>query len=607
MSNEPQPITPERAIQLLDEPSTVDIWSIGHALDRDGPPLRGNVAAALMADILQVGETEPWPRSTRDLEVDQQLFRPFCIVPKDNRAMRSFLPEDLQAETEEPLRAFAAGSSSPTVQVRIYEVLWARFEKHEDALAGINARFAAAKLYDPDENWPDLVRNLGRLATLILRLNAKDRTSALVDALDHAAGQLTQCSRPFSFPVLADMASNTLLAKRPGREAFTTARGKQWADLLGKVADKYKGDPHHGHDALFMLQAWHMRWGNDAERTATQRRVVEHLIDAAEAADPIIAPSHLQSALQHALDFGISDLAERCRAALSRGIQGATRFFQRISGPLEAPKEVVEQLDAILVGAHSLATAVRQLVVLPGMLEIDLQRFRDAARQQLGESPLLGLMPSTHYHPDGKVIFRSNDFEGNVERWTRTLIGFHLVQVEAVLQHFLAQAISRLDKGTLLNALAAWPHLVPNRVALLSVAAERFSARDWISSGVIATIVYEAILRDLLRACGYSAMKTERGGVQMDEALNSLLRNPIVRQMLGDQHCDLVEYVLCDPALGWNLRNEVAHGTIRPDELTPTRVLLVWLLIIRVTCLVSSPENTGPEAPSNDGAPDTEE
>ncbi len=71
--------------------------------------------------------------------------------------------------------------------------------------------------------------------------------------------------------------------------------------------------------------------------------------------------------------------------------------------------------------------------------------------------------------------------------------------------------------------------------------------------------------------------------------------------ILGRAHCKLVEYVLCDPELGWNLRNEVAHGTVRADALTPTRVLLAWLLVVRLTCFVA--EHTAasadtPEAPA---------
>ena len=107
---------------------------------------------------------------------------------------------------------------------------------------------------------------------------------------------------------------------------------------------------------------------------------------------------------------------------------------------------------------------------------------------------------------------------------------------------------------------------------------------------MIVLTVYEAVLRDLLRELGYPALKVERG-LQMDETLNSLLRAEPTLAVLGPAHCKLAEYVLCDPELGWNLRNEVAHGTVRADALTPTRVLLAWLLMVRLTCFVAKPKD----------------
>ena len=109
------------------------------------------------------------------------------------------------------------------------------------------------------------------------------------------------------------------------------------------------------------------------------------------------------------------------------------------------------------------------------------------------------------------------------------------------------------------------------------------------------------MLRDLLRAGGYSALKVEPGGVQMDEALNSLIRSPAARAALGDGHCDFIEYVMCDPALGWNLRNEVAHGTVRPETLTPMRTFLAWLLLVRLTCFVA--QATGVSTPATNDDP----
>ena len=50
-----------------------------------------------------------------------------------------------------------------------------------------------------------------------------------------------------------------------------------------------------------------------------------------------------------------------------------------------------------------------------------------------------------------------------------------------------------------------------------------------------------------------------------------------------------VEFLLCTPNLGPNLRNEVAHGNATQGELSPARILLVWLFIIRLTFFAAEP------------------
>jgi hypothetical protein len=583
-------LTNEDARRIVLEDGRIPLWRIASALDRSGPPLAGNLTVSLLADVLEVGEPQNWPRTTRVSERDDALFRPHARIPKDDgNVYRSFLPEDLKDEDEIPLRAFVAASRNEFVRTRVFEVLWSRFRRFQDAQDAISSRFACTKLSDAEQDWPSLVRNLGRLSTLILGVNAKGRINDLVMALDAAAEQLARCSRPFSLTALADMVCNTLLAKKPTREAFTAERGDKWVEYLKGVAGRYRGDATYGHDALMVLQAWHTRWGDQQRARAVQREIVENLRDAASKVEPGVAPAVYQRALQAALDFKLSDLTEVVRTDLIGAIKGSVSTIKPISQPFTLPRELLAQADALLTTNPQLASAIRQLAVLPGLLDIDAEDLRKQAAEQLKDLPLLALMPSVQIHPEGKITHRTDDIEGNVESHVSFLMGTHLIYVEAFLRYFLSQAFERFEPRTLFDALADWPHLLPHRSSLLATASEHFARQDWIASGFIAATLYEALLRDLFRAGGYSALKMEPGGIQMDETLNSLLRSKPAQATLGARHCTLAEYVLCEPALGWNLRNEIAHGTITPEKLSPGRVLLVWLLLIRVTCFTVHP------------------
>jgi hypothetical protein len=595
-------ITADRARTLVLEQSDVDLSTLGDALDREGPDLAPGVPSRLVVDMLHVGETETWERIARRTTLAAEPYRPFCVVPKDDgKSYRSWLPEDLSETEESHVRAFAQSSKNELVRARVFEILWTRFKSFPDADAAITSRLASVPLYHPDDHWPALVKNLGRLTMLVLSVNAQKHLSALLLALDDAAEKLDRSSRPFSFPVLADMVCNTLLTKKQLRAAFGKDRRDRWASSLEAIAARFNGDPHHGHDALMVLQGWHGRWEDSAAMKAVQRRVVEHLRDTATKSDAMVASSLSERALQAALDFGIPDLVESMRGSLMASIKSSIPTFSRRTHSFSLPPELIAVIDEILSGSASAAEAIRQLSLLPGLLEVDLAGLRTSSVDLLKDRPFLGLVPKVHYHQDGKVTFRATDFDGSVEQQVASFISVHLAFVEATLNYALVRLQPTLSPQTLLDALNQWPHAPTHRIQVLSVASERFANLDFVSAGFILFQTYEAVLRDLLRAGGYSALKVEPGGVQMDETLNSLLRSPRTRSVLGDPHCDLVEHVTCDPALGWNLRNEIAHGSIRPESLTAARVFLMWLILVRTTCFVArSSEGKMPDVPSTE-------
>jgi hypothetical protein len=595
----------EEARLLVMEASQTSRYSLAAALAKSADPLTGGVSPSLIANVLTVWETEPWPRTSQPTKPESELFRPYSEWRKDDgNVYRSWMPSDLAADDEEPLRTFANTTRNVVVRVRGFEVLWSRFRRFPDAAASAKARLEYAELISVEDKWPDFVRNLGRLITLTLSVNSQEHVQPLIDLLERSARALRSSGRPFSFTVLADIVAHTLLARKKTRERFFSIdRLAGWIQLLEEIVAMYRGDPHHGHDALMTLQSWHTRLGNQTLARDVQERVIENLRKAARSsAAPL---SLVQRALQFAVNFGHVALAQQLRLELMQAVQAQIPRLRTVRMPISIPVEFLAHIDR-LATTNTLSSTLRQLAVTPGLLSVDADSIRAAAQEQLKEALFLGLGPSDNLHPDGKVTFRSEGMDGNVEMHMARMIHFHLTMLEGALAYLLQQTASKFDPHTLVDALAEWPHLPAHRRTLLTVAAERFAAQDWAASGFILLPLYEAVLRDLLRAGGHAAIKFEPGGILADETLNSLLRSTPVRNLLGLHHCQLVEFILCNPGLGWNLRNEVAHGTIRPEALTAPRLLVVWLLVIHLTCFVAGPASTDGDVPESSRPPETD-
>ena len=62
-----------------------------------------------------------------------------------------------------------------------------------------------------------------------------------------------------------------------------------------------------------------------------------------------------------------------------------------------------------------------------------------------------------------------------------------------------------------------------------------------------------------------------------------------MRSLLGPDYVYFVEFLLCRPDLGVNLRNDFAHGTLDIRQLTPDVVFLLWLMLIRLSLFDRQP------------------
>lgn len=585
------PLNPHAAI-LQPVAGQTDVASSASAIDRDGDPIHG-VAPGLVADVLEVGLVDSWRVSEESTYAGP--YRPHVVLHgEDGSSRRSFIVADLKPEDEAPLRSLASQSGNDFVRGRIFDVLWVRYRNHQDAHAAIDALVAAAGTFTGNkERWPEMVSLLGRAATLIVETNARTKMPAMLDALENAGQRILAGRYDFGFGRLAEMVRLVVIAASWGKQEFGEARADRWSGTLGFLAERHAHDPHHGQNAPHELQAWLGRSGRQPQQRAVQERMVDELLAIARGQPKGIAPSTLQTALTRALVFGLSGHVEKVRLRLSEAIRAAVPEFQAISGSARIPADAIEELERLVENSSNPSVAVRQLAVLPGLLEVPLDDFRHAAEQRLKEQLFWRFARSVHYH-DGKVTFSGGNDEAKTNESLALFASFHQVFVEALLGHFLRLTHERLRDDTMFDALAGWPHLAAVRQPLLARASERFAKSDFVSSGVLVTTLYEAVLRDLLRAGGYSALKTDASGIMADETLNSLLQNSPARDILGEGHVWFVEHVLCRPHLGPNMRNAIAHGTATTETLTPTRVLLVWLFLIRVTSLTWAP----PAAPS---------
>ncbi|MDH5493154.1 MAG: DUF4209 domain-containing protein [Myxococcales bacterium] len=560
------------------------LYRLGEALRAHGGNVEG-VDAALLADVLSVGMAKTWDTALHRAERNIPSFVPMWTI--GNR--RSLLPGDLEDGAEEPLRSLAEASANPFVESVLREVLWGRFKVHTDARLAVEAHVARAALMDVSESWPEVSDSLARATLLARSLDDKPRLKTAVGPAIEATG-LAASQHPAVFVGLASELCFVALSDRRV-VAEIGSHGTRWGvtALWAARVLRGRGDHHRAEDALTVAAALLAAAGQSVEARELRRERLRWMLDRATAATGLERASLVQLVLDQATQDGLAEEAAVARRRLRDAVNEASKAMKGISVPLTLPTQITGFLQEIAVRAPSAADAVRSLAAGPWLTAMPVEEMEKAAKQEAEQALFLHMIPSIQYR-DGKISGRALSPEEKLAESVARNASLRLALSELAADVFLQRSFARFDAETLFRAVGSPDWMDARRLPWLARASERFNQQDFASSTAIVLTQYEGVLRDLARAAGYPALKYQDGKTK-DETLNSLLSQPDIRSMLGEEQAWFVEFLLCRPEMGPNLRNELAHGNLEISRLQPGTVLLVWILLIRLAMYEKTPHH----------------
>ena len=116
---------------------------------------------------------------------------------------------------------------------------------------------------------------------------------------------------------------------------------------------------------------------------------------------------------------------------------------------------------------------------------------------------------------------------------------------------------------------------------------------DWRYCTIFLTTQFEGIFRDALKKLGAPVIRIKNDGDTELVPLEGLLRLEKVREVFNDN--DLMLFSQTFTKEGYNIRNNIAHGLLLPQEYTAQKALLVFLCVIRLTKVTAAIKNVNAE------------
>lgn len=585
------------ALKVLLEPATepTELYKLGTALWSEKRPLPGGADPNLIAEVLLL--------HMQDEDLKSPAYMHAMSKPTPTGSVRSFAPCDLQPEQAAPLRAVAAASQNAFVRLRIFDVLFMRFKVHDDARHGFEAAMDGLPLCNAQDHWRDGVRTVWRALALAKSLNDADAFVRAWGVVDRFFDDMCSGSHAFGLGRLLATVAPFIDSSR--KAAFTQERADRWSYAMTLSLAKYQHDVHCAENLAIPLAPWTVKWGQLSDPKLIYTWLVNSLREVAKASEEEF---YFRKALTIAQDRGLTALTNEIRLEHSNAVRAASSKMAVIATgefPPIDPDEIA-LLQTIAKESPNATSALVQLSSLRDLLQLDMDAIHLSASETLRSNPFRLFIDSVTFS-DGKITHEGNDIETRIRQESAFYAQLVIRMIEHRVDYFLSFLHDRFDPNTLLNGILPWPHLKAERLAVLAAASERFARRDFVSAGALIATIYEALLRDLMRARGYAALKPIKvqPTLQQDETLSSLLSAEPVRELLGPRHVALVNYVLCNPQLGFNMRNRVAHGLATASDFTPSRVLLVWLFVFRLSAYwFPGSDQVEPESKEQEGPPE---
>jgi len=274
----------------------------------------------------------------------------------------------------------------------------------------------------------------------------------------------------------------------------------------------------------------------------------------------MLAMGWLQPVHDEYKNRGMNEDAARVQTASAEKGKNIASDLKEIRVPIGFTDEQIEQLVKDLTQGSprdALLRIARELIPKTGKIKALLQELLTAA-------PLMARIGVTRVVGDHFAAY-AGSIEDDPEGRLIMQLAQHLEIFNLFLNKSLDQlrSTTELTADTIMEVLDESPVFTPERRPLLEEGINAYLAGDHTKAIHVIVPQIEQALRQLLTLMRVPTLKSGRNGTMQLKNLNDILREPAIKECLGE---DVRLYLLTFLAdeRGQNIRNNVCHGLAAP-------------------------------------------
>lgn len=295
----------------------------------------------------------------------------------------------------------------------------------------------------------------------------------------------------------------------------------------------------------------------------------------------LVAASAYENALKVFQKLGNKKKINLYKKKLSEANKKSVGQFKSISTEIKISNEKIKKFTDIILSAKDSREALQRLSVFDSLLP-DYQSTILQTKKMQKQTPLQFLISHKVFNNNGHLISGDGDpFQHVLIRNLMMGIGVGSIFRDIIFERMNKEKKFKADN--LINYLKDWGLIDNQNIKLIEHGIKKHFEQDYISSIHILVPQLEAVIRKLLGEGGIQTISFIPGTTNTRETpLTELLKRDEAKVIFGETLWWYLYLVLVSP-LGYNLRNEVAHGLIKIEKCNLKNSNLILHLYILLT------------------------
>ena len=512
-------------------------------------------------------------------------FGPKSVLPdKEGKMVEYPSIQELTPETISYWEQRAKEVGNPILKARYSNLVWdfserVKGERPHYSIAQIFidsvVEIAGKNLHKP----VDVIKKLERALFLALAINDSERINKLINTIINYEEKVAEDNKPglwgFSYELLVK------------NKKIKLSKNKEFeivSDLENRFERLLKGNNQWAAErAADLLVDYYSRLGEKEKVKDILLKLGKMIQSQAEGASPLVACAWLEELYHLYLQHGMKNEAHNILSKIWELSKQAKSELKKIEISVEIPKKEVEKYINRLIDGD-LNTALMRIAVnyIPKKDKV-VKQIQSVSKK----APIPFLFSRRIMDNGGRVISTVGSLEEDIDGHIILQISQNMQINSPFLRKTLDALISKFNLSTseIVKYLYESPIFDEGRKEFFVRGIDAFLKGDFLVSLHLLIPQLEALVRNLAEKIGIPILKPSRSGGFFYRTLDELLREEGIIKVLGEDMCLYLRALLTDPR-GWNLRNDITHGIIKPEmfnQITADRTFhaLLCLALVR--------------------------